>query len=246
MFEGFSDARIDVGDGIAIRARVAGDGPPLLLLHGYPQTHACWHPVAPRLVAAGFTVVCADLRGYGDSGKPPSGADHAAYAKRAMAADHGRGDGARSASTASASPATTAAGGWPTGWRSTTPAPSTRAAVLDIVPTARCSSAPTRRSPPRYYHWFFLIQPDAPARAADRRRPRVLSCAEALRRWSAGAGTGFDPAALADYVRCFADPATIHAPARTTAPPPRSTSTRRGRRGRTSARRSSCSGAPAA
>ena len=87
MFDGFSDARVDVGDGVAIRTRVAGDGPPVLLLHGYPQTHACWHRVAPRLVAAGFTVVATDLRGYGDSSKPASTPDHATYAKRAMAAD---------------------------------------------------------------------------------------------------------------------------------------------------------------
>ena len=66
MFEGFSDRRIEGADGVAIRTRVAGDGPPVLLLHGYPQTHACWHRVAPRLVAAGFTVVATDLRGYGD------------------------------------------------------------------------------------------------------------------------------------------------------------------------------------
>ena len=87
MFEGFADERIDVGEGVTIRARVAGDGPPVLLLHGYPETHVCWHRVAPRLVAAGFTVVAADLRGYGDSSKPVSAPDHSTYSKRAMAAD---------------------------------------------------------------------------------------------------------------------------------------------------------------
>ena len=70
----------------SIRVRIAGAGPPLLLLHGYPQTHAMWHRVAPAL-AERCTVVCADLRGYGDSGKPASDAEHAAYSKRAMAQD---------------------------------------------------------------------------------------------------------------------------------------------------------------
>src|SRR3546814_611933 len=85
MFEGFQRKRLP-GAGAEINLRVGGDGPPLLLLHGYPQTHAIWHRVAPRL-AEHFTVVVPDLRGYGDSAKPPSDADHAAYSKRAMAGD---------------------------------------------------------------------------------------------------------------------------------------------------------------
>ena len=85
MFEGFATHRI-AASGAEIFLRSGGQGPPLLLLHGYPQTHAIWHRVAPAL-AERFTVVCADLRGYGDSAKPGGGPDHAGYAKRAMAQD---------------------------------------------------------------------------------------------------------------------------------------------------------------
>ena len=178
MLAGFSDARIEVGDGVAIRVRQAGDGPPVLLLHGYPQTHACWHRVAPRLVEAGFTVVLTDLRGYGGSSKPASAPDHSTYSKRAMAADQVAVMRAPRASTASPSPATTAAGGWRTGWRSTTP--------------RRSAAGGARHRPDRddvrpdrhglRHRLLPLVLPDpagAAARAADRRRPRVLPAPQA-------------------------------------------------------------------
>ena|SRR5215207_97870 len=85
VLAGFSSERIEV-DGLSINVTRGGHGPPVLLLHGYPQTHVMWHRVAPPL-ARRHTVVCPDLRGYGDSDKPPGGGDHAEYAKRAMAAD---------------------------------------------------------------------------------------------------------------------------------------------------------------
>lgn len=85
MFDGFTAKTIDTSN-TRIYIRSAGTGAPLLLLHGFPQTHAMWHRLAPSL-ARKFTVICADLRGYGRSGKPPSGADHEAYSKRAMALD---------------------------------------------------------------------------------------------------------------------------------------------------------------
>ena len=85
MFEGFRHADIDTGEAV-IRVRHGGSGPPVLLLHGIPETHVMWHKVAPRL-SRDFTVVVTDLRGYGDSGKPPSAGDHAPYSKRAMARD---------------------------------------------------------------------------------------------------------------------------------------------------------------
>src|SRR5450432_4774575 len=85
MFEGFTQTRIDTS-GARINLRHGGSGPPLLLLHGNPLTHVMWHKIAPRL-AEHFTVVASDLRGYGDSSKPPDGENHASYAKRAMALD---------------------------------------------------------------------------------------------------------------------------------------------------------------
>lgn len=85
MFPGFQIATIDTGE-TTIRVRHGGGGPPLLLLHGIPQTHLMWHKVAPRL-ARDFTVVAADLRGYGESGTPPSTPDHTPYSNRAMAWD---------------------------------------------------------------------------------------------------------------------------------------------------------------
>src|SRR4051794_40593050 len=85
VFAGFRNERVAV-NGISINVWRGGEGPPMLLLHGYPQTHVMWHRVAPAL-AQRFTVVCSDLRGYGDSDKPLGGGDHAAYSKRTMARD---------------------------------------------------------------------------------------------------------------------------------------------------------------
>lgn len=85
MFEPFTPAYIDTGEA-SLRVRYGGDGPPLLLLHGHPQTHVCWHELAPRL-AQDFFAVCPDLRGYEGSSKPPTAPDHEPYSKRAMARD---------------------------------------------------------------------------------------------------------------------------------------------------------------
>ena len=88
MFEGFERRRIDAGE-VEINVAVGGEGPPLLLLHGYPQSHVMWRKVAPAL-AERFTVVVTDLRGYGDSGKPAGDEAHENYSKRRMAQDQGR------------------------------------------------------------------------------------------------------------------------------------------------------------
>lgn len=87
MFAGFELRTVPVGLGVDLRVRVGGAGPPVVLLHGHPRTHTTWHAVAPRLVAAGHTVVCPDLRGYGQSSKPAPGHGHEVYSDRAMAGD---------------------------------------------------------------------------------------------------------------------------------------------------------------
>jgi haloacetate dehalogenase len=206
LFPGFTTHRVRTS-GTEIRCVVGGSGPPLLLLHGYPQTHAMWHRIAPRL-ARQYTVVCADLRGYGDSGKPASDAAHAPYSKRAMASDMielmrdfghprfrlvGHDRGARVAHRLCLD----------------NPDAVVQAAVLDISPTRTMYERTDRAFATAYYHWFILIQPfDLPERmiGAD---PIYY-----LHRKLGGWGTGlahFDARALAEYERCFADAATIHA-----------------------------------
>ena len=122
MFEDFETSVVDVGP-TTIGFRRAGTGPPLLLLHGFPETHVMWRSVAPAL-AEQFTVVCADLRGYGSSGTPPSTPDHAPYAKSAMAADMAT-LMERLGFDRFGSSVTTAGGVWPTGSRSNTASEST-------------------------------------------------------------------------------------------------------------------------
>ena len=182
VLPGFETRTVD-GDGARIAVATAGDGPPLLLLHGYPQTRACWHRVAPAL-ARRFTVVAADLRGYGDSDRPPGGDDHAGYSKRAMAADmvavmRGLGH-----------PRFAVAGhdrGGRVAHRMALDHPDVveRAAVLDIVPTPHA----LRRLRPGVRHRLLpLVLPDPARRAArddDRRATPNGSCGR-----PSGAGRG--------------------------------------------------------
>ncbi len=114
LFDGFASRRIRTS-GAEINLIVGGRGPPLLLLHGYPQTHAMWHRVAPTL-ARSFTVVCPDLRGYGDSEKPEGGASHVNYSKRAMAQDQLEAMESLGFSQFCASWDTTGAAALPTAW----------------------------------------------------------------------------------------------------------------------------------
>jgi haloacetate dehalogenase len=206
LFPGFTVKRVQAS-GAAIHCVVGGNGPPLLMLHGYPQTHAMWHKVAGRL-AATFTVVCADLRGYGDSSKPSGDARHDGYAKRTMAQDMveamqalgfdrfrlaGHDRGGRVAHRLAVDHADAVE----------------RVAVLDISPTRKMFGRTDATFARLYYHWFFLAQPfDHPERmiGAD---PRYY-LRHKLKSWSADT-PHFDPLALAEYERCFADPATIHA-----------------------------------
>ena len=163
MFEGFRDERVDVGD-VTLRVRHAGEGPPVLLVHGHPRTGATWHRVAPQLVRAGFTVVCPDMRGYGVSGKAPVLPDHSQQSKRVVAQDLVTLMGHLG------HPAFAAAGhdrGCYVAFRAALDHPSvvTRLVVMDGVPIsealARCDATFARQ----WYHWFFFAQPDKPARA---------------------------------------------------------------------------------
>ena len=206
FFPGFEVVDVDAG-GLDIHARVGGSGPPVLLLHGYPQTHVMWHAVAPVL-AEHCTVIAADLRGYGDSEKRSAGADHFEYSKRAMAADQVR-------LMAALGFDRFAAVGHDRGARVVHrmcldhPLAVERAAVLDIVPTHYIFEHVDRDMAQTYYHWFFLAQPpDLPERLIGADPEYFLRTS--IRRWSAGAFP-FDPAAVDEYVRCFRDPATIAA-----------------------------------
>lgn len=207
MLDGFTPHRVDTGE-VEIAAWVAGAGPPLLLLHGYPQTHVMWHRVAPRL-AERLTVVCADLRGYGASGKPPDDPGHLAYAKRTMAADQVR--LMRSLGFARFHVAGHDRGGRVTHRMALDhPDALLSVAVLDIVPTLETFRRMTAALALDYYHWLFLAQP-APL-------PERLIGADPVsylhRRLGGWGGPGleiFAPEALAAYAAAFADPAMIAA-----------------------------------
>ena len=206
LFPDFEDRRIDVGGGTEIAALVGGSGPPLLLLHGYPQTRAIWHRVAARL-AERHTVVAADLRGYGDSSRPTADADHVAFSKRAMAQDqvtlmahlgferfdvlaHDR--GARVAHRLAMDHPHTV----------------TRLALLDIAPTLAMYTQTDETFARSYWHWFFLIQPaPLPERLIETDPAAYLR--DVMGRRGAGPAP-FDPAAYAEYVRCISLPGTAH------------------------------------
>ena len=206
LFPGFRQRRVPTREA-EIHAVVGGDGPPVLLLHGYPQTHACWHRIAPAL-ATRFTVVCPDLRGYGDSGRPASDPAHRAYSKRVMAQDQcevmeslgfqqfavvGHDRGGRVA------------------YRLALDHPErvTRLAVLDMVPTFETWARMDRDAGLSTYHWLFLAQPfDLPERLIGADPAYFLRWT--LESWAARPDT-FDPRALGEYQRAFRDPAVIHA-----------------------------------
>ena len=204
ILPGFEYQRVDV-DGVTVNCATNGDGPPVLLLHGYPENHLMWHSVAPDL-ARDHTVVVADLRGYGDSDKPAPDADGNRYAKRSMAADQvglmrrlgfqrfhlvGHDRGARVAHRLTLDH----------------PEAVTRLAVLDIVPTRHVLHNVTRAMAAAYYHWFFLPAGHGIPEHMIGADPEywVRSIAGPL----LGRGASLDPAVMDDYIRCFRDPATI-------------------------------------
>jgi len=210
-FEGF-EARLHAAGDVALFARTGGDRtkPPLLLLHGYPQTHAIWHRVA-RGLAADFSLVIADLRGYGDSTKPAATPelDHAQHSKRAMAAD-------MVALMRSLGHERFAVVGHDRGGRVAHrlaldhPERVARLAVIDIVPTLDMYEQTDMRFASWYYHWFFLIQPaPLPERMIGGDPGYFLRWT--LAGWG-GKGLGFiEPEALAEYERCFCRAEAIHA-----------------------------------
>lgn len=202
----FDKIRIETS-GAEINLIHGGSGSPLLLLHGYPQTHVIWHEIAPHL-ARNFHVICPDLRGYGDSSKPLSATDHYPYSKRAMARDMV--DVMTSLGYSEFSVA-----GHDRGARVTHrmaldyPDKIKKACVMDIVPTHYMFKNTDQNFATGYYHWFFLIQADGlPERMIGADPAYYLT--EKLKRWSA-TGTVFNDAAMAEYIRCFSQPETIHA-----------------------------------
>lgn len=207
MFSGFREREIDVGDDIAIFTRVGGAGPPLLLLHGFPQTHVCWHKIADRL-AKTFTVVATDLRGYGASSKPPGGGHHEAYSKRAMALDQLR--VMRALGFASFGVAGHDRGGR-VAHRMALDHPECveRLAVIDIAPTEMMYRKTDRAFAEAYYHWFFLIQPfDFPERLIHAQSHFYLS--HTLESWSKTDGA-ISQEARDLYLAAFCNYDAIHA-----------------------------------
>jgi haloacetate dehalogenase len=199
MFDGFALEQIDVGEAV-LRVRHGGNGPPLLLLHGHPRTHATWHRVAP-LLAADFTVVCPDLRGYGRSSKPPTTDDHAPYSKRAMARDcvalmrhlgherftvagHDRGSLVAQRLAADF------------------PAAVSHLVVMEGVPVAEHLDRCDARFAAAWWHWFFLGQTAKPAEQFITANPRA---------WYTAGPEQMGQEAYEDFWQAVADPRTVHA-----------------------------------
>jgi haloacetate dehalogenase len=203
MFEGFSLRWIDVDEGVRLRVRVGGEGPPVVLLHGHPRTHTTWHRLAPLLAAAGHSIICPDLRGYGRSSAPVPRSDHSQASKRAMAGDvvnlmrqlghehfavvgHDRGSyvALRLAMD--------------------NPQAVTHLAVLDSVPIGEALARADARFAAKWWHWFFFAQTEIPE--------RVITADP-----DAWYGAGEDLAArmgesnYADYLSAIRDPAVVRA-----------------------------------
>ncbi len=197
MFEGFTLETVELPDA-TLRVRHGGQGNPVLLLHGHPRTHATWHRVAP-LLAASHSVVCPDLRGFGQSSKPADRPDHANSSKRAKALDclalmrhlgferfavvgHDRGSY--------------------TAFRLAMdhPAAVTRLALLDGVPILEALERCDARFARAWWHWFFFAQPDKPERA-------ILADPDA---WYGGSAEAMGEEAYSDFRAAIHDPATVH------------------------------------
>ena len=207
-FAGFDQAYFAV-NGIELFARFGGaqDKPALLLLHGFPQTHAIWHRIA-RELQRDYFLVMPDLRGYGDSGKPRGETDHANYSKRTMASDMvalmdlletkeffvcGHDRGARVAHRLAVDH----------------PQAVKKLCVIDIAPTLDMYEATDMTFARYYYHWFHLIQPSPLPETMIGGDPRMYLHAK-LGGWGAGGLAYIEPEALAEYERCFCRAESIH------------------------------------
>ncbi len=204
MFDGFSLERVDVGE-VSLRVRHGGAGPAVVLLHGHPRTHTTWYEVAPALADAGFSVVCPDLRGYGESDKPASDDQHTQYSKRAMAADiaglmvalghdefavvgHDRGS--------------------QVAYRTALDHPEvvTKLVVIDGVPMAEALGRCDAEFALAWWHWWFFAQTAKPAE-------RVI-CADPetwYEAWTSNSPDALGPDNHADFLAAIRNPATVHA-----------------------------------
>lgn len=204
--KGFTQTRVKTASA-DINLVHGGSGRPLLLLHGYPQTHLIWQEVAMHLMND-FHVICPDLRGYGDSSKPPSTEDHTPYSKRVMAQDMvevmasfgyqeffvaGHDRGARVVHRMALDH----------------PEKVKKACVMDIAPTSHMFNNTDQAFATGYYHWFFLIQPNGLPEHMIGADPAYYLI-EKMQRWSAP-GAVFNEDAMAEYIRCFSTPESIHA-----------------------------------
>ena len=206
MFTGYERHSVRVND-VEINVVKGGSGPPLLLLHGYPQTHVIWHKIAEHL-AKYYTVIATDLRGYGDSAKPAGDPDHGTYSKRTMATDQvdvmqlfgfdrffvvGHDRGGRVAHRMAVD----------------YPDRVSKLVVLDVAPTLAMYEQTSMEFAIRYFHWFFLIRPFPFPETMIAADPEMY-----LKHAISGPDAGLTPFsadAYAEYLRCIRDPATIHA-----------------------------------
>ena len=207
FLRGFRLIDVILDSGVRIRAATGGSGPPLLLLHGHPQTHVTWRKIAPAL-AERFTVVACDLRGYGDSDAPEGGPDHVAYSKREMAKDQvgvmaalghkrfglvGHDRGGRVAHRLALD----------------YPDAVERLAVIDIAPTATMYAETDKAFASRYFWWFFLIQPEPLPERLIAGDPEFFLRTHIEGQSKTPGST--EPEAFAEYLRCYLNPATRHA-----------------------------------
>jgi len=207
MLENFRRQQLQV-NGVTINLRHGGSGPPLLLLHGFPQTHLIWHKVAEKL-AQHYTLVMPDLRGYGDSSRPPGEPDHSNYSKRVMAQDMvelmralghqsfylcGHDRGGRVAHRLALDHRNAVS----------------KLMILDISPTRTMYEATDKTFATMYYHWFFMIQP-APVPETLIGNSAAFLLKTTLGNWGSNGTQFIDDAVMADYERCFCRPDAIHA-----------------------------------